>query len=1173
METQLQIHHIGYQDDRPQFKVLRVSDAKYTSSVTLTPPEQTVVTGRPNSNLQQDLRWYLEQFLELPLGAYLDTAERVQDTLQAWGSTCFDTLFQKQARDWFQDARRNGLENLTLKIASNDPRVLAWPWEALHDPEGGTLAHHCRIERQLSELHDPLKLPDNLPHDRINILLVIARPYGDRDVGFHALSRPLVELTKGQNAPVHIDVLRPPTFDQLRQTLRDKPGFYHIVHFDGHGGYGTPGHTSPHAFKGLQGMLVFEDGNAQPAEVEASVLSQLLAEHRIPIMVLNACQSAKIDERADDAFASVAAALLKAGIRSVVAMGYNLYVSGAQQFVPAFYQRLLGSGNVAEAARAGRQAMLAHPERVCVLGEHDLQDWLVPVLYQQLPVGEAVLPVKKIPSISPFAKGNPLQMGSVDAGEGVELPEAAQDLGDYGFIGRERAVQALERARLQQPQAAFLIHGMAGIGKTTLAKGFLHWLYDTNGLAHELPNGGVFWFSFDEIRSAEYLVNEMIDPLFGTNARAAPLPQKLQALTKTLHEHPFLLVWDNFESASGIAGTDVTALLPEDDRKLLKDLLKRLRGGKTKVLITSRAPENWLTPQECYRLPLSGLQGEELWEYCNAVVRDLGLKIDREDQSFLQLVQESGGNPLVIRMTLLQLTKLKPADLLMELRRQLIEGDGEEGEFDFLRIFKVFNKGWSDEIHLIFKLICLHEKVVNKNHVGFMLEKMGGGIGRVKLDDGFEFLVLAGLLQDMQESRQLYQIHPMFKFFLKTICLYEEKVLSAFVSVMSSYADSLFLSVQPQRKFLILIFSGNFFKVIRLCEKSEKLHSYFLLVAHGMAWVYSEEYYDYQLSYSLLEKLIQYHSEKKEYKPLSMAYHAAGNTAYLQQNNDLARDYYVKSMGLDKNDLDAEHEMLNLYALGNVELRVGNWSDSKKFYKRALSLAKANNDHKHAAMATHQLGMLHEEQKEYHEAMAFYEESYAIKKQFGDEFDLSYSYFHFGRIEMFLHKYDLAKQWFEKALILSEKYGRIDAIGLIYHNLGMIKEKEGDLDGAEESYRQSLRIKEKIFDYHGIASTSGRLGDMCFMSQDYDAAALWFIKAINNYLLCGDESLALVALDDYKKSLELVDNARKTKIEAEFQHSPFNHLEQALNGNTRTNPANPRPKQSRLSRLRQWLGF
>ena len=349
---QLQIKHIGYQDEQPQFLVLRGNDLKSSDPVPLIGPDQTVVPGRPTSNLQQDLRWYLENFLELPTGAYPDVAERVQDCLQEWGKSCFEALFQKQAYLWFQEARQNGLENLHLKISSDDPGVLAWPWEALHDPEGGTLAHHCRIERQINKnLNDPLPLPDKLPKDRINILLVIARPGGDADVGFHALSRPLVELTRDRHLPVHIDVLRPPTFDQLRQQLHDKPGFYHIVHFDGHGGYGVAGDSiSSDTFKsGAQGRLLFENEEAGSDPVEAKKLSELLAEYRIPIMVLNACQSARIDDQAEDAFASVAAALLKAGIRSVVAMGYNLYVSGAQQFVPAFYRRLLETANVAEA--------------------------------------------------------------------------------------------------------------------------------------------------------------------------------------------------------------------------------------------------------------------------------------------------------------------------------------------------------------------------------------------------------------------------------------------------------------------------------------------------------------------------------------------------------------------------------------------------------------------------------------------------------------------------------------------------------------------------------------------------------------------------------------------------------------------------------------------------------
>ena len=532
------IRHLA-SDGPNRFRVENPGNAKTADPATILPPDRIQVEGRPNSNLLQDLRWYLEDFLTYPFEPNTDIAERVQQALQSWGEETFTRLFSGRARDWYQEARRSdaGLAGLTVCIAGDDPRILAWPWEALRDPEGSTLAHACRIERRLNELHDPLPLPLELPRDRVNILLVVARPFGDEDVGYHALSRPLVELSRQEALPVSVDLLRPPTFGQLRQHLSDHPNHYHIVHFDGHGGYGDAGHGgTPHTLHGASGHLLFETAEGKEERVTAEQLTHLLSEYRIPVMVLNACQSARIDERAADPFASVAAALLKAGIRGVVAMGYNLYVSGAQQFVPAFYQRLFASGDVAEAARAGRQAMRAAPNRACVRGEFELQDWLVPVVYGQEshPLTFATPPVGAAPPDRDL----------------VDLPMEATELGDYGFIGRESAVLRLERALRLQPQAGLLIHGMAGIGKTTLIQGFLGWLRETDGL--EYPP---LWLRFDHIRSAEFVVNSLVAALFETEAMAASLEEKIDALLSVLPEHPFLLVWDNFESVAGIEGT------------------------------------------------------------------------------------------------------------------------------------------------------------------------------------------------------------------------------------------------------------------------------------------------------------------------------------------------------------------------------------------------------------------------------------------------------------------------------------------------------------------------------------------------------------------------------------------------------------------------------------------
>ena len=81
--------------------------------------------------------------------------------------------------------------------------------------------------------------------------------------------------------------------------------------------------------------------------VFTSELGPLLRDHRIPLVFLEACQTAQAEKASE----SVASELLKVGVASVVAMSHSVLVETARRFVEAFYDAL-----AARQARGRRHA-------------------------------------------------------------------------------------------------------------------------------------------------------------------------------------------------------------------------------------------------------------------------------------------------------------------------------------------------------------------------------------------------------------------------------------------------------------------------------------------------------------------------------------------------------------------------------------------------------------------------------------------------------------------------------------------------------------------------------------------------------------------------------------------------------------------------------------------------
>jgi hypothetical protein len=436
-----------------------------------------------------ELRWYLELFSDWPTGPDFERAEAIESKLGEWGRALLRSVVStiEAAGLWQQFVDAKGDAKL-LTLDATDPRVLRLPWELLADKGGHLFSRKISVRRRLQAETTGEVKPFALP---VRVLVLVSRP---DDAGFidpRAVSRPLLDALDELGARAVVEFLPTPTLDALDRRLQDRNAPpVHVVHFDGHGVYD--------AAQGL-GYLQFEDDKHKSDAVEAQRLGTLLNDCGVPLMVLNACQSAAQQE--GNPYASVAARLIRAGVGSVLAMNYSVLVVAARMFVGAFYGGLADGLTVGQAVDAGRRALLRDVRRHTLTRPNEkgelaeftvrLRDWFLPALYQQ-----SADPVA-------FDAAAPLP-------DGLSRPELPRALHDpqtpgglpaepiHGFHGRARELLALHRAFAGH--RVVVLYGFGGQGKTTLAADAGRWFHRTG----RFPGGAAF-VSFEHGGSLQQL--------------------------------------------------------------------------------------------------------------------------------------------------------------------------------------------------------------------------------------------------------------------------------------------------------------------------------------------------------------------------------------------------------------------------------------------------------------------------------------------------------------------------------------------------------------------------------------------------------------------------------------------------------------------------------------------
>jgi hypothetical protein len=607
------------------------------------------------SETDRDLiRRYLEEF---PIQPDKAVAIAGEGAIRRTGEALFREIFDHPGTKPPYEALRSSPASGRVVIEAGIEGA-AVPWELMRDPfahGAGELVLHFRgFYRTVPSPAPQGALPTGnfTPpaggKTPLRILLVVCRPEGKDDVRFQSIARVLQIVARDFQRRIQIDVLRPPTFEDLDRHLGNHAGQYHVVHFDGHG------ELEPDDQGGGRGVLLFEEQGGGPRRISGEDLGRLLSNRGVPAAILNACQSGMALPRA--AVPSLAQQVLEAGVPAVLAMSYNVLVDAAERFVKRLYERILRGDTLDTAVHEGRWLLRNEPLRPTAFGDVELRDWIVPVLFQSAP----------LLLFDPSLPGEPSP--SPTAVERTPLPKAVD-----GLIGRDGAFLDLERALASQEDSkSVLIVGEAGIGKTATAVGFARWWAATGGSRTGqaiLYLGGETWSPStlcDAVGDA--FSREEQQALLAGEYHGLDQAGRCEAALRLVQKAVGVLVIDN---VAGLEGSDG----PDEDRRRATEFahqfLNRIKATGVLLLLAAERIPPWL--QASHVVPLQPLAATDAGTLIGRVRERYHLSdrsfTDRPGCRQLCNVLQERGRPGEILVCLAQLTTQRsPADVLSEIR-------------------------------------------------------------------------------------------------------------------------------------------------------------------------------------------------------------------------------------------------------------------------------------------------------------------------------------------------------------------------------------------------------------------------------------------------------------------------------------------------------------------------
>lgn len=1051
---------------------------------------------------RQELRWYLEEYLEFPYGAERDRAQEVERKIAIWGAALFGQIFAKSDLEpnperFYQEAGHDGLNNCELCVRSDEPMFLDIPWELLRDPAPGRGYLSPTLKGLYRQLSTPRTQTANVDKsaEPFRVLLVIARKRDD-PISTRSDARVIMKALRPLGAKIHIEVLRPPTFDELQRRLNLQPGFFDLVHFDGHGAFIDAGDKNESGI----GCLLFEKLDGEAHLVTSPQLGQVLTNCGVLFFVLSACQSA--EEGRKNPFSSVASQLIAVGASGVIGMSYSVHTHTAEKFMQRLYESLVNHSTLSEAVASARRRLFADLERESVVGPIALQDWIIPRLYQQTS------------GIVPIPAGEGSDSSSKDAGAFYTLSDVDRLLpeGQYGFIGRDHEILQIERALRRDDAPWILITGMGGVGKTDLAYGFGRWFAESGGCP-----GGVYLTSFKAKGDFDHIIGSIAG--FGTDLSLLSETNQFERVSGYLRSSPCLLIWDNFETVAGYP-TPAHSLVTDEDLYKIAALLRSLRGGKTRVIITSRkSEENWLgiapTP-----IKIEGLSFRDAAMLAKEILRTIGRLPEefRDDPNYAVLIRLLMGHPRSLEVALPLLRNRTPLQIIDALQHQVDTTGLSVTDASLQYAFSQMSE--KAQMHLpvvglfsLFVIIDSLEKLTQFSAQGPAVYKeiMGDALDAASWEHVLEEAASGGFLRSL--GPKMYEIHPTLPIYLRQHLTARvghknfDRLNSCFVDVYGRIASDLSIHINSRRPNAVRaaqVEEHNLLRALRLAERTADWESVQYLVQ--ALYFFYRDCGSYADGRSLIKRLLQQvgrhpPSDPTSYKARLWMFLMGVDSEHALQENDFDRSKESNQVVIDYllsfNDPVYDEQIATGYGnLGIVAQEENQYDLAEEYMNKALGIFQRLGLESQAANVFHGLSTLATTRNNLGRAESLCIRAGSIFQKLGFRREAADSAVQLAVIKIKQGKFAEAQDMCFRAAGFFDQLGLRREAAQAYHNLGVSLQDAHQLDMAETAFREAVKRSEMLGLDREIGATYHHLGINAQERKHFALAEQWFKRAM-----------------------------------------------------------------------------